>query len=55
MLKRQMAIIHSMTPQERRNPDMLKASRKKRIAAGSGTKVEEINKLAEECIAAWPT
>jgi signal recognition particle subunit SRP54 len=34
-----------MTPQERRNPDVLKASRKKRIAAGSGTKVEEINKL----------
>ena len=39
------AIIDSMTPQERRNPDVLKASRKKRIAAGSGTKVEEINKL----------
>ena len=45
MLKRQVAIIQSMTPQERRNPDILKASRKKRIAAGSGTKVEEINKL----------
>jgi signal recognition particle subunit SRP54 len=45
LLKRQMAIIDSMTPQERRNPDVLKASRKKRIAAGSGTKVEEINKL----------
>jgi signal recognition particle subunit SRP54 len=40
-----MAIIDSMTPQERRNPDVLKASRKKRIAAGSGTKVEEINRL----------
>ncbi len=35
----------SMTPQERRNPDILKASRKKRIAAGSGTKVEDINRL----------
>jgi signal recognition particle subunit SRP54 len=45
VLKRQMAIIDSMTPQERRNPDVLKASRKKRIAAGSGTKVEDINKL----------
>src|ERR1700742_1618507 len=45
MLKYQVAIIDSMTPKERRNPDILKASRKKRIAAGSGTKVEEINKL----------
>ena len=45
LLKRQVAIIHSMTPQERHRPDVLKASRKKRIAAGSGTKVEEINKL----------
>ncbi len=45
ILKRQMAIIDSMTPAERKNPDILKASRKKRIAAGSGTKVEEVNKL----------
>jgi signal recognition particle subunit SRP54 len=45
MLKRQMAIIDSMTPQERRNPDLLKNSRKKRIAAGSGTTPEAINKL----------
>ena len=45
LLKRQMAIIDSMTPRERRQPDVLKASRKKRIAAGSGTRVEEINKL----------
>jgi signal recognition particle subunit SRP54 len=45
LLKRQVAIIQSMTPKERRTPDLLKASRKKRIAAGSGTKVEEINKL----------
>jgi signal recognition particle subunit SRP54 len=45
LLKRQMAIIDSMTPAERKHPDILKASRKKRIAAGSGTKVEEINKL----------
>ena len=45
MVKRQMAIIDSMTPKERRNPDLLKASRKRRIAAGSGTKPEDINKL----------
>ncbi|MBO0756795.1 MAG: signal recognition particle protein [Bradyrhizobiaceae bacterium] len=44
-LKRQVAMIASMTPQERRHPDILKASRKKRIAAGSGTKVEDLNKL----------
>jgi len=45
LLKRQMAIIDSMTPAERRNPDVLKASRKRRIAAGSGTKPEDINRL----------
>ena len=45
VIKRQRAIIDSMTPQERRSPDILKASRKKRIAAGAGAKVEEVNKL----------
>jgi signal recognition particle subunit SRP54 len=45
VVKRQAAIIDSMTPQERRSPDLLKASRKKRIAAGSGTRVEEVNRL----------
>jgi signal recognition particle subunit SRP54 len=45
IIKRQRAIIDSMTPAERRNPDILKASRKKRIAAGSGVKVEDVNKL----------
>jgi signal recognition particle subunit SRP54 len=45
VLKRQVAIIDSMTPQERRHPDVLKASRKRRIAAGSGTKPEDINRL----------
>ncbi len=45
VLKRQMAIIDSMTPSERRNPDILKASRKRRIAAGSGTRPEDINRL----------
>jgi signal recognition particle subunit SRP54 len=45
VLKRQVAVIDSMTREERRNPDLLKNSRKKRISAGSGVKVEEINKL----------
>ena len=45
MFRRQRAIISSMTPQERKNPDLLKNSRKKRIAAGSGVDVSEINKL----------
>ena len=41
----QEAIIRSMTPAERENPDIISASRKKRIAMGSGTSVEEVNKL----------
>ena len=45
MFKRQIAAINSMTPKERANPDLLKNSRKKRIAAGSGTDAAEINKL----------
>ena len=45
VLKRQIAAIDSMTPQERKHPDLLKASRKKRIASGSGTKVEDINRM----------
>jgi signal recognition particle subunit SRP54 len=45
VVKRQKAIIDSMTRDERRHPDVLKASRKKRIAAGSGTRVEDVNKL----------
>jgi len=44
-MKAQKAIIDSMTRQERRNADLIKASRKRRIAAGSGTSVEEINRL----------
>ena len=48
MIKRQRAIIQSMTPRERRNPDLMKASRKKRIAAGSGMKVEDVNKLLKQ-------
>ena len=45
MFKQQAAIISSMTPKERRHPKLLAASRKRRIAAGSGTSVQEINKL----------
>jgi len=45
ILKRQRAIISSMTPKERRIPKILDGKRKRRIAAGSGTKVEEVNKL----------
>jgi signal recognition particle subunit SRP54 len=45
MFGRQLAIISSMTKAERANPDVLKHSRKKRIAAGSGTDAAEINKL----------
>jgi len=45
ILNRQIAIIDSMTREERKNPDILKASRKKRIAAGCGLKVEDVNKL----------
>lgn len=48
VFRRQRAIIMSMTVQERRNPDILKASRKKRIAAGSGMKVEDVNRLLKQ-------
>lgn len=47
-LARQEAIILSMTEKERENPDLLNSSRKKRIAAGSGTTVEEINRLLKQ-------
>ena len=39
------AIIQSMTPKERKNPDIIKASRKTRIAKGCGLSVQEVNKL----------
>ncbi len=45
VIVRQIAIIDSMTPAERRDPELLKASRKRRVAAGSGTSPEAINKL----------
>ena len=42
------AIVLSMTPKERRNPGIIKASRKTRIAAGSGTSVQEVNRLLQQ-------
>ena len=42
------AIVLSMTPKERRNPDIIKASRKTRIAKGSGTSVQEVNRLLQQ-------
>lgn len=45
VLKRQEAIISSMTKQERKKPAVLNASRRKRIAAGSGTTVQEVNRV----------
>ncbi|MCL4263143.1 MAG: signal recognition particle protein [Anaerolineae bacterium] len=47
-LKRIEAIIQSMTPQERRDPKILKASRKRRVATGSGTSVQEVNMLLKQ-------
>ena len=48
MLKRQIALIQSMTKKERANPDLLQASRKKRIAKGAGMEVSELNKLLKQ-------
>jgi signal recognition particle subunit SRP54 len=48
MLKRQIALINSMTKKERANPDLLAASRKKRIAAGAGLEVADLNKLLKQ-------
>jgi signal recognition particle subunit SRP54 len=48
MIARQLAIISSMTPKERRNPQILHASRKRRIASGSGTTVQDVNKLVKQ-------
>ena len=47
-IKRAVAIISSMTMQERRFPDLLKASRKRRIAAGSGVQVQDVNRLLKQ-------
>jgi signal recognition particle subunit SRP54 len=48
ILRRQIALINSMTKKERANPDLLQASRKKRIAAGAGLEVSELNKLLKQ-------
>jgi signal recognition particle subunit SRP54 len=48
MIRRQLAIISSMTPQERRRPEIIKASRKQRIAKGSGASIQEVNKLMKQ-------
>ena len=47
MLRKQ-GIIHSMTPRERSKPDLIKATRKRRIAAGAGVQVQEVNRLLNE-------
>ncbi|MCI0354873.1 MAG: signal recognition particle protein [Acidobacteria bacterium] len=46
--RRMIAAINSMTPRERRYPELLKASRKRRIAAGSGTQVQDVNRLLRQ-------
>ena len=48
VVKHQIAIVNSMTAAERKNPDILKASRKKRIAAGAGVSVELVNRLLKQ-------
>ena len=48
LIGRQCAIIDSMTPKERRNADLINASRKRRIAAGSGTSVQDVNRLLKQ-------
>jgi signal recognition particle subunit SRP54 len=48
MIGRQAAIISSMTRKEKRNPDIIKASRKKRIAAGAGVTVQDVNRLLKQ-------
>ena len=47
-IQKNKAIIQSMTPKERRNPDMIKGSHKKRIAAGSGTQIQDVNRLLKQ-------
>jgi signal recognition particle subunit SRP54 len=47
-LRRTIAIIDSMTPQERRDPSVINGSRRKRIAKGSGGSVEDVNRLLKQ-------
>ena len=48
MFKQMEAIINSMTMKERQRPDLIKGSRKKRIAAGSGTQVQDVNRMLKQ-------
>jgi len=50
MINKQLGIIDSMTPKEKSNPEIIKASRKIRISRGSGTKVQEVNKLLKQFV-----
>ena len=50
MIRRQIAIINSMTPGERRNHAVINGSRRKRIARGSGTKVEDVNRVLKQFV-----
>ena len=47
-VRRQIAIINSMTPRERRRPEIVNGSRRRRIAQGSGTQVQDINRLLKQ-------
>ena len=47
-MRRMQGIIHSMTPQERHKPDVIKATRKRRIAQGAGVQVQEVNRLLKQ-------
>jgi len=47
-IRRQIAIINSMTPRERRNPSMIDGSRRRRIAGGSGVQVQDVNRLLKQ-------
>ncbi|MBD3178160.1 MAG: signal recognition particle protein, partial [Candidatus Latescibacteria bacterium] len=47
-MKRVEAIIQSMTPEERNDPDIINGSRRKRIAAGSGSSVQDVNRLLKQ-------
>ena len=48
MFARMEAIINSMTPRERRNPELIQGSRKRRITQGSGTQVQDLNRLLKQ-------
>jgi len=50
VLGHQQAIIQSMTPEERRRPKIIQASRKRRIASGSGRSVQEVNRLLKQYV-----